>query len=298
MKIRFAVTPPRDALGETEFPAWLEACETLGFDTAWLSDIPLGPLGDPLVSLSYAAGRTTRLKLGANLVPLGRHPLWLAKQLAQLDRLSGGRLLLSFVPGLGAPAERAALGYARGNRGTVIDEMIVLLRRWWAGESITDTWRGLAFDEVAVSPTPQQRPLEIWLGGVSDAALERVARLGDGWLTSAATPAEAGRGRRTIAARAAAHGRHVDDEHYGISVPYARGAPSEVGLAALRARRADGDLSEIVAHGADGLRTLVAAHLDEGLSKFVVRPLGALEAGAAWREELEWLAEAVLPLQR
>ena len=76
MKIRFAVTPPRAALEDDAFPDYLDECERLGFDTVWLSDIPLGALGDPLISLTFAAAHTSRLKLGANLVPLGRHPLW------------------------------------------------------------------------------------------------------------------------------------------------------------------------------------------------------------------------------
>jgi alkanesulfonate monooxygenase SsuD/methylene tetrahydromethanopterin reductase-like flavin-dependent oxidoreductase (luciferase family) len=83
MKIRFAVTPPAEVMHESQFDDYLAACETLGFDTIWLSDIPLGPLGDPLVSLAYAAARTTKLKLGMNVVPLGRNPMWLAKQLVR-----------------------------------------------------------------------------------------------------------------------------------------------------------------------------------------------------------------------
>ena len=159
---------------------------------------PWGALGDPLVSLTYAAGVTTRLKLGANLVPLGRHPMWFAKQLAQLDALSNGRLLVSFVPGLGSPAERRALGYPSGDRGKAIDAMIALMRRWWAGETVSESWENYAFADVAVEPRPLQSPLEIWLGGAGPAALRRVGNIADGWLTSAVTPQEAGAGRRTI----------------------------------------------------------------------------------------------------
>ena len=297
MKIRFAVTPPVSALSEDVFPDYLDEVERLGFDTVWLSDIPLGALGDPLISLTYAAACTSTLKLGANLVPLGRHPLWLAKQLAQLDRLCHGRLLVSFVPGLGQMDERAALGYPTGNRGRVIDEMIELMRLWWAGQSVSSEWRGLRFDDVTLEPVPLQQPLEIWLGGVSAAALERVATIADGWLTSAATPAEAGRGRSTIEVRASELGRAVDREHFGISIPYCMSAPGEPALAALRQRRADRDLTDIVTVGADELRHLVNAHIGEGLSKFVVRPLTALSPQSQWREDLHWLADTVLPLQ-
>jgi len=297
MKIRFAVAPPLPALSEENFPDYLKECEQLGFDTIWLSDIPLGGLGDPLVSLTYAAGCTTKLKLGANVVPLGRHPLWLAKQLAQLDRLSRGRLLVSFVPGLGSPAERNALGYPSGNRGRVIDEMIDMMRQWWDGKTITGEWEGLRFDDVAVTPTPAQEPLEVWLGGISPAALERVAKVADGWLTSAATPREAGDGRRTIQRRAAEFERVVDTEHFGISIPYSLEPPSEEILAPLRKRRKDGDLSEVVPIGRVALQELIDEHVDQGLSKFVVRSLAGLSADISWRDDLRWLADAVLPRQ-
>ena len=161
MKIRFAVTPPGLAFHESAFPDYISACEELGFDTLWLSDLPLGPLGDPLFSLAFAAGCTRRLKLGANVVPLGRNPWLLARQLAQLDRMSGGRLLLSFVPGLGPAAERAALGHQTGDRGRAMDEVLALLRRWWAGETITASVGPYRFDALTLQPRPIQQPLEV-----------------------------------------------------------------------------------------------------------------------------------------
>lgn len=297
MKIRIAVTPPASALQVDAFSAYLAECERLGFDTVWLSDIPLGTLGDPLISLTYAAAATTRLKLGANIVPLGRNPMWLAKQLAQLDRLSNGRLLLSFVPGLGQRTERAALGYATGHRGNAIDDMIALLRRWWAGESVTAEAFGLKFEDVAVHPRPLQEPLEVWLGGKGPAALERVARLADGWLTSAVTPAEAGAARAQIERHATDFGRRIDSEHFGISIPFARTEMNEEHLSPLRQRRADRDLTGVVATGARPLRDLIDAHCAVGLSKFVVRSLASTDHTADWSDDLAWLADTVLPLQ-
>ena len=297
-KIRFAITPPAAALAEDEFDAYLDACERLGFDTLWVSDIPLGVQGDPLLHLTYAAARTRKLKLGANIVPLGRNPHWLAKQLAQLDRLSRGRLLLTFVPGLGAPAERAALGYSRGDRGVALEEVLALLRRWWAGEPVTAECQGARFEALPLEPRPVQQPLEVWLAGKGPLALERVARAGDGWLTSVVTPAEAHAGRATIEARAAELGRSIDPEHFGISLPFARTEPPAASLGALAARRADGDLADVVAVGRPRLRELVHAYLEAGLSKFVLRPTSALDPRAPWREDLEWVAEAVLDLQR
>ena len=295
MKVRFAVTPSASAVAEDQFDEYLRACETLGFDTVWLSDIPLGPTGDPLVSLAYAAARTSRLKLGMNVVPLGRNPLWLAKQLAQLDRLSGGRLLLTFVPGLGQPTERAALGYTTGDRGKDIDRIIDLMRSWWSGAAVTDTFGPWTYNGVQVAPTPLQSPLEIWLGGIGPVALDRVARLADGWLTAAATPSEAADGRRIIQDRAAAVGRTVDEDHFGISIPYCRDEPAESVVAALKRRRPDGDVTQILPVGGRALGELVRAHIDGGLTKFVLRPIaGGLDD---WRDDLAWLADHVLALQ-
>src|ERR1700735_5860483 len=110
MKVRFAVAPGGAAQAGTEIGVFADALEASGFDGVWLSDVPLTPILDPLLGLALIAGRTGRVRLGANVVPLGRNPFLLAKGLAQLDQLSGGRLLLSFVPGIDAPGERAVLG--------------------------------------------------------------------------------------------------------------------------------------------------------------------------------------------
>lgn len=296
-KIRFAVTPPAAALLADEFDDYLASCEALGFDTVWLSDIPLGDQGDPLLSLCYAAARTKHLKLGANIVPLGRNPLWLAKQLAHLDQLSNGRLLLSFVPGLGTAAERAALGYSSGDRGASLEAILATLRTWWAGGEVSASCQAARFEQLTLAPRPRQQPLEVWLGGKGPLALERVAQVGDGWLTSVVTPAEAHSGRAIIEARAVELGRPIDPEHFGISIPVARQPPPEALLGALRARREDQDLSAIVAVGSQHVRELIAAHLEAGMSKFVLRPANALEHQAEWRADLEWLAQTVLDLQ-
>jgi alkanesulfonate monooxygenase SsuD/methylene tetrahydromethanopterin reductase-like flavin-dependent oxidoreductase (luciferase family) len=131
----------------------------------WLSDIPMGPSIDPIVGLGYAAAASKRLKLGANLVPFGRNPMILAKTLAQLDQLSGGRILLSLVPGIDQPNERLALGIGPRNRWKLIEEIIPLLRAWWSGEPVSHQLEGFVFDGVRVEPRPAQQPLEIWLGG-------------------------------------------------------------------------------------------------------------------------------------
>lgn len=293
MKIRFAVAPGASASDLGTFARFVADLERLGFDTVWLSDIPLGGVLDPVVGLSYAAAATSRLKLGANVVPLGRHPLILAKSLAQLDRLSAGRLLLSFVVGLDAPGERQALGVDGAHRGRLLEETTGLLRSWWAGETVDHKSERYTFAGVESTVRPVQQPLEIWFGGRAPAALRRVGAHADGWLGSAVTPAEAGEARRRIEEAAGDAGRAIDPEHFGLSIPYAA-SDLEAAGALQRARRPDVDLADIVPVGPERLQDLVARHVDAGLTKFVVRPVGR---GGDDSEALERLAGVLLPLQ-
>jgi probable F420-dependent oxidoreductase len=292
MKVRFAVAPGVQPLERRALAALVDGLESRGFDTVWLSDVPMGEVLDPLVGLSFAAGRTVRLKLGANVVPLGRNPMLLAKELAQLDRLSDGRLLLSIVPGLDQPGERQALGVA--DRGSYLDEVIPLLRAWWAGTTVTHRSERFEFPGVVVRPRPLQQPLELWLGGIGPRALDRVGRLADGWLGAGIGPEAAGAARRRIDEAAAAHGRTIDPEHHGLSIPYARATPDATTVAALRRRSPTAPLAEILPVGRSELRDLVRRLTGEGLSKFVVRPTSPV---TSWDDELAWLADAVLDLQ-
>jgi probable F420-dependent oxidoreductase len=294
MKVRFAVAPHAASLTGETMPAFAEALEASGFDGIWLSDLPVSTALDPLLGLALAAGRTRRLRLGANVVPLGRNPLLLAKELAQLDQLSGGRLLLSFVTGVGQPGEREALGLNGATRGAVLEEVLGLVRAWWAGETVTHHSERWSFTELASPGRPVQDPLEVWLGGRGPKALDRVGRVADGWLGAQLTPAESGVAREHIVEGARRAGREVDPEHFGLSIPYARGEAPADALAAVAARRGDIDPRELLPEGAAGLRDFVSGCIASGLSKFVVRPA---EPVASWAEEADWLADAILDLQ-
>jgi probable F420-dependent oxidoreductase len=294
LKVRIAVAPGNIGTDPTMLGSFLDGLEHQGFDTVWLSEIPMGSLVDPLLGLSFAAGRTQKLKLGANVVPFGRSPYVLAKSLAQLDQLSAGRLLISLVPGLDQPGERKMLQIGSDKRGAYLNELIPLLRRWWSGEEVSYASERFTVDGVTLPTLPVQQPLEVWVGGVGPAAIERAGKLSDGWLGAALTPEESGVAVRKIAEVADRAGREIDDDHYGLSVPYFREPPSDHALAALRARRPDGELSDLAPVGSAQLRSLVTRLIDNGLSKFVVRPSSPVHD---IDEELAWLAESVLDLQ-
>jgi probable F420-dependent oxidoreductase len=294
MKIRFAVAPQGASPAAGELLGFAAAVEASGFDGVWLSDLPTAPTLDPLLGLAMIAGRSSRLRLGANVVPLGRNPFLLAKELAQLDRLSDGRLLLSFVTGIGQAGEREALGLGEATRGEVLEEVLPLLRSWWTGEPVSHRSARWSFTELVTAARPVQDPLEVWLGGRGPKALARAGRLADGWLGSVLTPAEAAIARERIQAAAAEAGRELDPEHFGISIAYARTAPGPGALERVRRQRTDVDPLAVVPVGAEGLRELLHGYIEAGLSKFVVRPSAPV---GSWEEEAGWLAGAILDLQ-
>ena len=139
-----------------------------------------------------------------------------------------------------------------------------------------------------------QSPLEVWLGGLAPSELRRVGRLGDGWLPSQVTPADAAAGRVTIEQVAAEAGRAIDPEHFGATVVYARDEIPATLVEQIAARRPGLDPRELVPLGLAAARARLESFIDVGVSKFVIRP--AVEP-ACWRDELEELAGAVMPLQ-
>lgn len=301
MKVRFAISPGGRSFDAGQFVRFVRGLEERRFDTVWLSDVPLAPTIEPLVGLTFAAAQTTRLKLGANIVPLGHHPMVLAQQLAQLDHLSNGRLLLTVVPGIGSPKEREVLGIT--DRAAALEEAVTLWRQWWSGERVEHHSERWSFSGVSIEPRPVQSPLELWFGGLGPKALERAGRLADGWLGAALTPTEAQAARERIQASAATAGREIDPEHFGMSIGYARKAPSDAVLAALRERRPDLDPTELIPVGGGALEDLLGRYADAGCSKFVLRPIEPAPASTSTStsttgdEELDWLAALVLPLQ-
>jgi probable F420-dependent oxidoreductase len=293
MKVRIGIGTG-GALDANALIAVVDAIDDLGFDSLWLSEVLTAPVPDPLVALAFAAAHSPRVKLGTTMLLPGRNPVRLAKECATLDALSNGRLLLTFVPGLGQEPERAAIGLRGASRNAAIEEVLPLLRRLWTGASVTHHGDYADFDGVTLSPVPHQQPLEAWLGGMTPAALERCGRLGDGWLPSLCTPDEAAEGKKIIDEAAARVGRSISEEHFGMSLGYSRGPLSERAAMTVAARSRGHDAHELVPVGWAALREQIQRFLEVGFSKFVVRPLAP---PASWRSELEEVAEAVIDLQ-
>jgi probable F420-dependent oxidoreductase len=262
------------------------AMEELGFDSLWLAERTTTTTPDPVAGIAFAAARTRKLKLGTGVIILpGRNPAVVAKQLATLDRLSEGRLLVTFGLG-GEPAERATFPLPAGRRrGDVFDEALDLVRGYLSEDGV---------DGVAVLPRTVQQPLEFWVAGTAPAAQARAGRRSDGWLTSLLTPAEAREGRDVVEAEAERAGRRVDPEHFGVSVAYAEGDIPSGLTASIARRRPDVDPGTLVPAGLEAAVALLEDYVAAGFSKFVVRPA---RAPADWPETLAEMAKAFLPLQ-
>jgi probable F420-dependent oxidoreductase len=215
-----------------------------------------------------------------------------AKQLASLAALAPGRVLPVFGLQPARADERALFGVPPGRRGAVFDESLELLRLLLRQETVSFEGEFFTVDAASIGPLPR-KPLDIWLGGSAPGGLRRVGRLGDGWLASFVTPDEARAGRRAIQAAAAAAGREIDPEHFGISLPVADGGIPAGLAAAIGRRRPAADPASLVATSWPDARAMIGEYVTAGISKFVIRPAGAGPAGDFAGD----LARELMPLQ-
>jgi probable F420-dependent oxidoreductase len=274
----------------------VDGLESRGFDSLWFSERINGSCPDPLVAMAYAAGRTTKLKFGMSVMVLpGRNPVILAKSMASLDRMSGGRLLPAFGLGVADSAEHQAFGVERTDRGGWFNEALPLMKRLWTEDHVSHAGKRFTIDDVTVKPKPKQEPLEVWLGGISPLELKRVGRHADGWLPSFCTAKQVAESRTVIEQHAAEFEREIEDEHYGALIPY-RPTGSDVPEAfgkIVELRHPGGDPDEIIP-ALDQLPKAIGRFVDEGFSKFVLIPT---DEPASWTSELDEVAAIAKPLE-
>jgi probable F420-dependent oxidoreductase len=286
----------RTTLHDERYGPVVDQLERLGFDSLWVSERIGGDAPDPLVAMAYAAGRTRRLKFGMSVMVLpGRNPIVLAKALATLATLSGGRLLPAFGLGQVHPLEQQAFGVERTERAGWFDEAMSVMRQCWSGEPVVHHGPRFHYDGVVVRPVPER--MDVWLGGYAPSELRRVGRLADGWLPSFVTPGDAERGRAVIEAVCAEHDRQIEDDHYGVLIPYTLGPVPEPMLAHLATRRPDIDPAEIVPTSWDELAVSIRRFVDVGTSKFVVLPIDEPTSVADWSTHLATAADVLRPLE-
>ena len=191
--MKFGVCVPN--YGLTGTPAAVKAvaleAESLGYDSVWCTDHILMPQksGTPyeqileaLTTLAFLASETNSVRLGiSSLVMPLRNPIIVAKQLATIDNLSNGRIILATGAGWNE-TEFSNLGSDFHTRGKRLDESIRLIRELWSGRAqFKSKTLKLASQDAMFQPAPIQQRLTIWIGGTSEAAMRRAATLGDGW---------------------------------------------------------------------------------------------------------------------
>lgn len=296
MKVRigFGLGTGSTTTDPVRFGDLVDGLEELGFDSLWLSERVNGPALDPVVGMTFAIARTTRLKVGASVMVLpGRNPVLLAKTMASLDQLSNGRLLPAFGLGVANAAEHQAFGVERKERAGWFNEAMPLLRRLWTEDSVTHHGERFTLDAATVNPKPVQQPLEVWMGGAAPLELRRVGRFSDGWLPSFCTPEDVKIGIDTVNGHAADAGREIDPEHFGVLVGYTDGPIPPRLVEFAKRRHPDRDPADVIATR-DTLAQHLEGFIDVGASKFVVVPLTEPDD---WAGELQTVAHRVLPLE-
>ena len=291
MKVRIGVSlgPAATPQGLADGVPLLEAA---GVDSLWLSEVVYGDLVEPFTGMTYALASSRHLKVGTGVAVLpGRHPVLVAKQLTTLAALAPGRVLPVFGLRPARRGEAAAFPIA-GSRAAIFDESLELLRLLMTQPDVSFSGRFFTVENANVGPLPV-KPLDIWLGGSAPEGLRRVGRFGDGWLGSFLTPAEAGAARIQIQEAAAAAGREVDPEHFGISL--AVGALTPDLVTAVERRRPGVDATALSPASWADARRMIAEYVEAGLSKFVVRPTAPMPDGLE-RFVDEFVAQ-MLPLQ-
>ena len=240
MTIKLGVTIPQIEIGRDprNIRDFAQEVERIGYDYLMLYDHVLGAdmevhkdwrprkgappiytkddmFHEPLVLYGYLAGLTERIEFATGVIILPqRQTVLLAKQAAEIDVLSGGRLRLGFGTGWNE-LEYQGLGMNFKDRGKRSEEQIELLRLLWTRESVSFNGQWHTLNGVGINPLPEQRPIPIWLGGAADAVLERVARMADGWYPPSSLPEEQ---LRESIAKLHAHARALGRDPASIGI--------------------------------------------------------------------------------
>jgi probable F420-dependent oxidoreductase len=328
--MRFGVSLPTSGpLASSTFIRRVAAsCERLGYDTLWMNDHVTWSASDatrhdpavagraedrepplcydPLATLSFLAGATERIRLGTCVLVLPvRNPVVTAKEVATLDSLSGGRVVLGVGVGgtIYADAEFAAVGAAqlRPSRGRVTDEWIEIMRCVWTQPTCSHRGEFLDVRDASVYPKPiQPEGPPILIGGDSPAALRRVARLGDGSIVSRLAPDDVGRRRAELTELATRYGR--PDAQFELvalqwlSIAGDERTAVERAAAALSGttrggRPVLGTVPHFVGAGAQ-LQDLAAAYSDAGVDEVILQVIGSSDSEVS--DSIEQFAAEVL----
>ena len=207
---------------------------TLGVRTS-ASYLPETPIHEPMTLFAFLAAVTERIQFANSILILPqRQAVVVARQAAEIDFLSGGRMRLGI--GLGSNEEEATgLGTDFHTRGARVEEQIAVMRALWTQEVVNFEGRWHHIIDGGLTVLPVQRPIPVWIGGGrGKRPLERIGRLADGWVAGSAAEGEAEAQIETIRNASEAAGRPRDAVEIQGRMPLAGGGPDEWGAAAAR----------------------------------------------------------------
>ena len=270
--------------------------ENLGFDSIWVMDhlfntgyirerLEDRPYYHPMSTLSYLAATTSKVILGTSVLVLPYHnPVELAKYVATLDQISGGRVTLGV--GVGAMTEEFdALGISMRNRGSLTNECIDMMKELWSSNLPKYQSNRWDFSDLYFSPKPLQKSIPIWVGGSSPGAIRRTALRGDGWHPTGLSAEDYALTKRQIIDIATAAGRDSSKMEWSTRVEVeVHGKPSSE--RASSRSTLPGDHLDIVTAG-------IKSYEEAGVKHIVL----ALNSGDvdALKRLMETIASEVIP---
>jgi len=190
----------------------VRALEQYPVESLWVGGhvASVNPSPEAMVSLAWLAAKAERVRVGTSILLLPLYePAIVAKQVADLDNATGGRVTLGVGIGGEYPGEFRACRVPRNERGPRTDEAIDLIRRLWSGEELTHEGRFYAMDDVRIHPAPAQAHLPIPVAGRQEPAMRRAALRGDGWMPYLYSPRRYAASVETIREVAQREGRDL-----------------------------------------------------------------------------------------
>ena len=261
---------------------WVDKCEAGKVDSIWQTDrlVSKESMLECLSAMAILAGYTESIRFGMNVASIAiRDPLVTAKQCATIDYISGGRLLPAF--GLGSKISRdyTATNISTKGRGRKADEALEIVSRLWAEDSVTFQGEHFSYKDAVITPRPANASIPLWIGGSSQIAVKRTARIGTGWLGGIDSPETAGAVVSGVKEALKNTEREIDDDHYGATLLFrfgnqedrsvlstTKGITARIGKNARR-YYVVGNTSEIVER--------IKEFIDVGCQKFVLLPMAS-----------------------
>lgn len=287
-------------LGISQFPFdsgddyfdWLRLCESGRVDSIWQTDriISKEPMLECFAAMAAIAGATKKIRFGFNVASIAlRDPVIVAKQCATIDMLSNGRLLPAFGLGSAMSQDYVATGTPTKRRGKKADEALELVSRLWHENDVTFDGEFYQYQSATISPQPKNPNIPLWIGGSSDVAIKRTARIGTGWLGGIDSPESVGFVIRGIKDALKDTGRQIDEDHYGATFSFRLGAPDHpsVQKAGARFKKLGKEPSDyLVAGDSETVKSRLRQYIDQGASKFVLLPLASNTADMVEQTQL------------